>query len=72
MLFLHFLSFILSVSLSGQQTGNKTETFVGFIFNVYNEFEDEPSGHFVAPLPQGVKKEECHYKNRSFMVSRIY
>ena len=37
---------------------------------MYNEFQDEESGHFVTPLPQGVIKEECHYNGRSYIVSQ--
>ena len=61
------------VSLSGIRTGNKTETFVGFIIYIYNESADKPSGHFVTPLPQGVQKEECHFEiPRDETVRKIY
>ena len=60
-----FTSFIFwhpsALSLNGTQTGNNTEKFVGFIIYVHNEFEDEESGHFVKPLPQGVSMTECHF-----------
>ena len=67
-----FFALLFKVSLSGKQTGNDTEKFVGFIINIYNDFTDEPSGDFVTPLPQGVKEEECHYEARSYIVSRIH
>ena len=34
--------------------------FNGFIIYIYNEFEDEESGHFVKPLPAEASMEECH------------
>ena len=67
-----FFALLFKVSLSGKQTGNDTEKFVGFIINIYNDFTDEPSGDFVTPLPQGVKEEECHYEGRSYIVSRVH
>ena len=39
--------------------------FTGFIIYIYNEFEDEESGHFVKPLPAGVSMEECHFNQTS-------
>jgi len=39
--------------------------FTGFMIYVYNEFEDEESGHFVKPLPAGVSMEECHFNQTS-------
>ena len=32
---------------------------------IYNEFEDEESGHFVKPLPAGVTMKECHFNQTS-------
>ena len=32
---------------------------------VYNEFEDEESGHFVKQLPAGVSMEKCHFNQTS-------
>ena len=32
---------------------------------IYNEFEDEESGHFVKPLPAGVSMKECHFNQTS-------
>ena len=49
------------VILNGTQSDNVTEMFTGFIIYIYNEFEDEESGHFVKPLPAGVSMEECHF-----------
>ena len=31
--------------------------FTGFVIYIYNEYEDEESGHFVKPLPAGVSME---------------
>lgn len=60
---------IISVSLNGTwNNGNKTETFVGFAINVYNEFEDEESGYFVTPPPQGSAITKCHHDGRSYFV----
>ena len=59
---------IISVSLNGTPNGNTTETFVGFIINVYNELEDEESGQFVKPPPEGTSVTECHYLGRSYFV----
>ena len=42
------------VFLNGTHSDNVTEMFTGFMIYVYNEFEDEESGHFVKPLPAGV------------------
>ena len=42
--------------------------FTGFIIYIYNEFEDEESGHFVKPLPAGVSMEECHFNQTSQLV----
>ena len=56
---------IISVSLNGSPNGNTTETFVGFIINVYNEFEDEESGQFVKPPPEGAFVTGCHYSGKS-------
>ena len=39
--------------------------FTGFIIYIYNEFEDEESGHFVKPLPAGVSMEQCHFNQTS-------
>ncbi|XP_068702513.1 uncharacterized protein [Montipora foliosa] len=55
-----------TISLNGTPNGNTTETFVGFIINVYNEFEDEESGQFVKPPPEGTSVTECHYSARSY------
>ena len=72
LLIFFFFCITVLVSLSGKQTGNQTEKFVGFIINIYNDFTDEPSGDFVIPLPLGVKEEKCHYEGRSYIVSRIH
>ena len=50
------------VFLNGTNSDNVTETFTGFIIYIYNEFEDEESGHFVKPLPAGVSMKECNFK----------
>lgn len=49
------------VFLNGTHSGNATEMFTGYIIYIYNEFEDEESGHFVKPLPAGVSMKECHF-----------
>ncbi|XP_068720394.1 uncharacterized protein [Montipora capricornis] len=54
-----------TISLNGTPNGNTTETFVGFIINVYNEFEDEESGQFVKPPPEGASVTRCHYRGKS-------
>jgi len=56
-----------TISLNGTHTGNGTEKFVGFMIYVYNQFEDEESGHFVKPLPEGVSMTECHLNARSYI-----
>lgn len=49
------------VSLNGSQS----EKFTGFMIYIFNEFEDEESGHFIKPLPAGVSMEECHFNGTS-------
>ena len=56
------------VVLNGTHSDNVTEMFTGFIIYIYNEFEDEESGHFVKPLPAGVSMEECHFNQTSQLV----
>lgn len=70
MLWLLLFLCTISVSLNGTHTGNGTEEFVGFMIYVYNQFEDEESGHFVKPLPEGVSMTECHLNARSYIVRR--
>lgn len=56
-----------TISLNGTwNSGNTRETFVGFAINVYNEFQDEESGHFVTPPPQGSVITICHHDARSY------
>ena len=60
------------VTLNGTGSGNTTETFTGFMIYVYNEFEDEASGHFVKPLPAGVSMKECHFNGTSQLVNTFF
>ncbi|KAL9971715.1 hypothetical protein ACROYT_G017918 [Oculina patagonica] len=59
------------VTLNGSGSGNATEKFTGFMIYVYNEFEDEDSGHFVKPLPAGVSMKECHFNMTSQLVEWV-
>ena len=68
LIFFFFIFCTLPVWLNGTRTANETEKFVGFMIYVHNEFEDEESGHFVTPLPQGVSMTECHMNARSYIV----
>lgn len=54
-----------TIFLNGTNSDNVTETFTGFIIYIYNEFEDEESGHFVKPLPAGVSMKDCHFNGTS-------
>ena len=38
----------------------------------YNEFDDEDSGDFLSPLPAGVSKRECHFKDTGQFVSKAH
>ena len=70
--FVFFYSlYLVTVWLNGTWTGNETEKFVGFMIYVDNEFEDEESGHFVTPLPQGVSMTECHLDARSQYMHKV-
>ncbi|KAL9971716.1 hypothetical protein ACROYT_G017917 [Oculina patagonica] len=60
-----------TITLNGTGSGNATENFTGFMIYVYNEFEDEDSGHFVKPLPAGVSMKECHFNMTSQLVEWV-
>lgn len=60
-----------TIFLNGTDSDNVTETFTGFIIYIYNEFEDEESGHFVKPLPAGVSMKECHFNGTSQWIEYV-
>jgi len=60
-----------TIFLNGTHSDNVTEMFTGFMIYVYNEFEDEESGHFVKPLPAGVSMEECHFNQTSQWIEYV-
>jgi len=51
--------------------GTQSNKFTGFMIYIYNEFEDEGSGHFVKPLPAGVSMEECHFNLTSQWIEYV-